>query len=129
MKNLSNREFLELVKSGDVAAVEAAVASGEVNLRELEQNMDASPSYLIAAIRRHDRAMVECLLKLGANPEAKSYARCDGIITPYDFAARFFLDEYTKLMAPYLGTVPRDEEVEKRRWEEYFYFDNKPTFY
>ena len=73
--------------------------------------------------------MVECLLKQWANPEAKSYAECDGRATPYGFAEKFFLDEYTELMAPCLGIVPRDEAVEKRRREEYFYFDNKSIFY
>ena len=45
MERSSNSAFIELVKSGDVAAV----AAGKADLREFEQNMDASPSYLIAA--------------------------------------------------------------------------------
>jgi len=28
------------------------------------------------------------------------------------------------LMTPYLGKVPRDEDVEWQRWEDYVYFGN-----
>jgi len=38
---MDNREFIELIKSGNTDAVSHVVRTGQVSLRALEQNMDA----------------------------------------------------------------------------------------
>ena len=85
--------------------------------------MDEQPSFLIAAIRKSDIAMVRCLLELGADPEAVSYSVIDGPGTaPYQYARKFFLDDFTVLMTPYLGKIPHDEKIEEPRRLSYIYF-------
>ena len=85
--------------------------------------MDEQPSFLIAAIRKSDIAMVRCLLELGADPEAVSYAVIDGPGTaPYQYARKFFLDDFAALMTPYLGKIPHDEKIEEQRRLSYIYF-------
>ena len=120
---MDNGEFIELIKSGNTEAVSHVVRTGQVSLRALEQNMDEQPSFLIAAIRKSDIAMVRCLLELGADPEAVSYAVIDGPGTaPYQYARKFFWDDFAVLMTPYLGKIPYDEEIEEQRRLNYIYF-------
>ena len=121
---MTNQEFIDLIKRGNVAEVRKAVTESVVSLRQLEQNTDNAPSYLIAALRTRNREMVELLLQLGADPEALSYAAIDKPgTTPYGYARKFCLDEYTELMQPYLGSVPKDPCIEKERFLAYYYAD------
>lgn len=123
-KKMTNQQFISLIKAGNVSDVKEAVTSGKVSLRDLEQNMDNEPSYLIAAIRTKNTEMVKMLLQTGANPEAVSYAHIDGPgTTPYHYTVKFFLDEYSDLLRPYLGSVPLDSELKKQRFLADYYAD------
>ena len=111
---MTNQQFISLIKAGNVSDVKEAVTSGRVSLRDLEQNMDNEPSYLIAAIRTKNTEMVKMLLQTGANPEAVSYAHIDGPgTTPYHYTVKFFLDEYSDLLCLYQGSVPQNSERKK----------------